>query len=117
AVPVGYLIAGAKSMSTKPSSKESTFGSESVERRRWTRTPAQGTEITVVRGGASQAAAVVDESYGGIGIRLREVADLVQGQTLHMLYRGVPVAGAIRSILPEDDDQHRVGLEWLSTRQ
>ncbi len=85
-------------------------------RRQWIRRPSDLTEITVVCGGEQQQAAVVDESLGGIGIKMAEVSQIVRGQQLKLLYHGIPVLGVVRRVQPEDDG-HRVGVEWLNTRR
>jgi hypothetical protein len=86
------------------------------DRRQWERKPSDLAEITVVRDGGPQAAAVIDESFGGIGILLHEAANIVRGDQLKLLYRNVPVLGVVRRIELEPRGQH-VGLEWLKTRR
>lgn len=85
-------------------------------RRQWPRKPSDVSEVTVVQGSKSQVAMVVDESLGGIGIKMAEASNIVRGDQLKLLYHGIPVPAVVRRLQAEDDS-HRIGLEWLSTHR
>lgn len=104
-------------MAVEQNSSTNGEGAHAVKnRRQWARSASDLAEITVVRDTESHVAAVIDESFGGIGILMKDVANVVRGDQLKMLYRGVPVMGVVRRIQAETEGHH-VGLEWLSTRR
>lgn len=86
------------------------------DRRQWPRIASDLAEITIVSGTGMQTASVIDESFGGIGIKVREIGDIVRGHQLKLLYCNIPVLGVVRRVQP-DVEAHRVGVEWLDARR
>lgn len=84
-------------------------------RRQWTRYPTQGKQITVVTDRSQQAAVVVDESFGGIGLLMDNPVPVSVGGEITLVYRGVPMRGIVRRIQTEEDGRFLAGIEWLKT--
>lgn len=79
------------------------------ECRRATRFPAQ---VDCVGVKLYLAARVVDESFTGIGIEIREPAAFVVGQIVTIDYNGRPMPAIVRRTEPREDGALLVGLEW-----
>ena len=79
------------------------------ERRRAKRFPAQ---VDCVGVKLYLAARVVDESFTGIGIEIREPAAFVVGQIVTVDYNGRPMPAIVRRTETRDDGALMAGLEW-----
>ncbi len=82
-----------------------------IERRKTQRHPSDLDTIRVTIDGEEVLAEVLDESVGGIGIRLSRQYDLQVDQEVLLDYHGASLAANIRFARPVDSKQ-MVGLQW-----
>ncbi len=91
-----------------PTSSESL-----VQARAWTRFPSDEMPRVAVRcAGHDVPLAVCDESYGGIGVLAPNWLRLNVNDAIELEYYGAPIHGTVRFVLPHDETQRRVGIEW-----
>jgi hypothetical protein len=92
---------------------ESNEDRDVVDRRDWTRYHSDLKRV-VVLGQTSQVASIVDESFGGIGIIVRDIRGLSVNQPIKLLYSDAPMTGMIRRIGPASVNAFYVGVQWAS---
>jgi len=81
----------------------------------WTRFPPEKAEAAVIIGGQSRHAAILDESFGGVGVTLEidDARTLATGDPLTVVYYGHPTTGHVQWILRQPDaGRARVGVRW-----
>jgi hypothetical protein len=84
-------------------------------RRRWTRLAGDadnGKVELVTQSGMRLPGRLLDESFGGIGVRVDEQGDLANGECVDAVYFGVPARAVVRHLTPLADGGVRVGLQW-----
>jgi hypothetical protein len=85
------------------------------ERRQWGRFVSSIGEILIDTDGDTQLHAdVLDESFGGIGLRIDQANSLKVGVAISLTYDGVPMKGVVRSVAHAGDAKVRVGIEWIA---
>ena len=55
---------------------------------------------------------VIDESFGGIGLRFDTRYQFEPGQELEVSYNGVQLWAIVRHVTPDDAGKNHVGFEW-----
>jgi hypothetical protein len=86
------------------------------ERRQWGRFVSSIGEILIDTDGDAQLHAdVLDESFGGIGLRVGQADGLEVGAAISLTYDGVPMKGVVRNVTHAGDAKVRVGIEWITT--
>lgn len=84
-----------------------------AERRRWGRFVSDVGQLRIAcSGGFESSAQVADESFGGIGLVVRELGPLAVGTHLDLNYDGVPMSGIVKSIVEDSSAGYRIGVEW-----
>lgn len=58
---------------------------------------------------------VVDESFGGIGLRFDTSLQFTAEQEFEVSYNGVQLWAVVRHVTEDDAGRHRVGLEWKAS--
>ncbi|MHB8970740.1 MAG: PilZ domain-containing protein [Pirellulaceae bacterium] len=101
-----------KLRSRSPDSREDD-AREAAERREWARYRSDLQRV-VVLGPPAQVASIVDESFGGIGIVVRNVRGLSVNQPITLLYSDAPMVGTVRRIEPTFYDAFQIGVQWVN---
>ena len=86
-------------------------------KRKWLRFPKDIRTVTLkLDAENSRTADVVDESYGGIAIELKDISRLNIGCEIDVEYGASEMKAVIRYVRTADapvDGRQRIGLEWL----
>ncbi len=91
----------------------STDSSKNVSGRRSTRVQSELKHVTLFSDAeTSHAGEVVDESFGGIGLRFADCPGLRPGQEVEISYNGVETCAVVRHSRREGHDGYRIGLQW-----
>jgi hypothetical protein len=80
--------------------------------RKWSRFSQDEEAVFILHESGEILAIVVDESFGGIGLEFRSDARFECGDHVRLRYRGAPMAGIVRFLMPADGGLKRIGLEW-----
>lgn len=80
--------------------------------RKWSRFSQDEEAVFILHESGEILAIVVDESFGGIGLEFRSNARFECGDHVRLRYRGAPMAGIVRFLMPADGGLKRIGLEW-----
>jgi hypothetical protein len=81
------------------------------------RFPPDEPEMCVIHGNAQKIAAVLDESYGGIGvvIEMADAEEVQVGDPLTVLYYGFPIRGNVQWVQRNQGiHKVRLGIRWSS---
>ena len=60
-------------------------------------------------------ARVVDESFGGIGLVVKDATGLAGGSKITLIYNGCPMWANVRHVASEPEGGHRLGLQWTGS--
>ncbi|NIL95621.1 MAG: hypothetical protein GTO53_00325 [Planctomycetales bacterium] len=84
-------------------------------RRKWARyaMPAEDVVLNVQQ--SKRRAVIVDESIGGLGIKVDNIRKLKPGQQVSLCFRGLTIMAEIKSVSEDDDGLYHVGIGWLDT--
>ena len=83
----------------------------SRDHRKWTRFKPEEAETFLLFDEERIAAEIVDESYDGVGVLIRDQVDLQVDDMIELVYCGVPVRAVVRSV-SQQGRQTRLGTQW-----
>jgi hypothetical protein len=84
-------------------------------RRKWARYTMEPEDVVLTVGRRKRHAVIVDESIGGLGVKLADIKKLNPGEQVTLCFRGLDILAEIKSIRQDEDGLYQVGLGWLDT--
>ncbi|MDH3717903.1 MAG: PilZ domain-containing protein [Planctomycetota bacterium] len=84
-------------------------------RRKWARYAMEPEDVVLTVGRRKRHAVIVDESIGGLGIKLANIKKLNPGEQVTLCFRGLDITAEIKSIRQDEDELYHVGIGWLDT--
>ncbi len=91
----------------------STNAEQNESGRRSTRVPSELKHVTLFSDSTARLSGeVIDESFGGIGLRFEVDLDLQPGQEVEVSYDGVETYAVVRHSGSDGQGGYRIGLQW-----
>lgn len=81
-------------------------------RRQWSRFTEEEEAVLILLPEGEVLAMIVDESFSGVGLEVRGDLRFKVGQRLGLRYRGGPMAGIVKFVMPADGGRTRLGVQW-----
>ncbi len=90
--------------------------SASCDQRQWTRFKPEQTDSFLLFEDERIAVEIVDESFDGVGVLVKQQVEVEAGDSVELVYYGLPIRGVVRSLAPQGRHT-RFGIQWVERRR